>query len=554
MAPVKGRIGDYVQQKNASASNRAIKMSLESTKLEVPLLGRPAQTPLSRARDARAKQEVSNAARPNDQGSQVSDQKFYDTEASNIENSSTNTGPMLEQKPTDGGRLVEDPALIADIEATSSDGDSSEDELSRNLKEIQHHPRTDRFDGKLNPSLIRKLQALKQTEAPFHIDGNRLGYLDGDTYPSQTSGPPSQLSVAQEHNALGHATQRLPAVDFSNRQLLGDMNSQQTHHEPYSGGQDPPAANSLAMRTTPRSPIFGSPKPRHDVTRIAQPHDRALYQRDDVQYYVRPQQPDVRYTMGNQKHGLRPIETSGTVRTELESEQHNVQARRYDVSNAGNHLQAVFRDAEHQPVVYPVDSHILQNDRSAFPAREPYHRHNFRVPATHQTMEENNLDDRPLPEVESHGSPQLDYSLPELYGMQYADIKAQDFDKNPNYHDTQASPYTSDVPLSDKLDALFKSSPTQQALFFDSLKIDEWEEAGDWFLDRFGDVVRDFRVARQKKRKAARCMEDDIEQRHEAVVKKRQTIELTLDSIRATGAAILSGTPQGSNHARSQRG
>nr|POE82398.1 hypothetical protein CFP56_67568 [Quercus suber] len=546
MAPVKSRIEEYVQQKNASASDKAAKMSLEAMKVQVPSLGSHAYISRSRSRDSKTKREEYHMPLSINRATQGSEPKFYDTEASNIEDSSTNTHSALEKRPPSNADVVHGFDTIPSKDSSSSDDDeSSQDELSEGLVKPSHHRGTNRYNGKLNPSLMRKLQAFRQSETPFHIDGNRLGHLDGDTYPSQTSGPPSKLSnpvsATEPDDSRGSGAQDLGAIGFGSRQPLGGTNFAQNYRQPSRSGQDFPAASQLIMPATSQFQNLGSPKPLQGSAQARL--DEASYPRFDLRHRTLPHQHDPRQMIVNQRNGLRPSKVDGAALIEREDEQQSVTVKHYEEPDVAGSPKAIPRDVEHQ----------LQSAQFASPEHVTLHQHNAQKSVISQFRGEEGIDERQMPESNEDESAQLDYGLPELYGMQYAEIKGQDFDVDPSGHNIPTMEPTPGICLADRMDALFKSSPSQQALFFDSLKIDEWEEAGDWFLDRFGDLVRDFRVARQKKRKAARSMEDEIEQRHEEVVKKKQTIELTLDSIRATGATILSGTPQTPKHARLRR-
>ena len=135
---------------------------------------------------------------------------------------------------------------------------------------------------------------------------------------------------------------------------------------------------------------------------------------------------------------------------------------------------------------------------------------------------------------------ELDYDRPELYTMQYSTVKAATFDDDPRADDF--TPLGDS--LEDKLAAAVAQGAEYQERLFATLNITQWEDAGDWFLGRFGDVVDRLKRARREKRAAARKIEDSVERRHDAVSKKRKITEDALLSMKRSGKAILDSTPK----------
>ena len=137
----------------------------------------------------------------------------------------------------------------------------------------------------------------------------------------------------------------------------------------------------------------------------------------------------------------------------------------------------------------------------------------------------------------------LDYDLQELYNKDYASLKGEPFDHSPNGQPFVVPGLSDSAVLADKLVHLSGAEPKTQVEFFESLNIDDWEEAGDWFLDRFGETIRKLKDIRREKRKAARAFEDEIEVRETAVNKKRTLTQAAMIEMKANGAAVLQGTP-----------
>lgn len=137
-----------------------------------------------------------------------------------------------------------------------------------------------------------------------------------------------------------------------------------------------------------------------------------------------------------------------------------------------------------------------------------------------------------------------DYEPEQLFRMDYQTLTEQDFDDDPISQASETPGVRIDAPVADRLEAVAKLSVETQETFFASLKLDEWEEAGDWFLDRFMSVVSKLKEARRRKREAARSFEDEIGRRHVAVTKKRRLTEDAFAGMRVVGEQVLAGTPK----------
>jgi hypothetical protein len=152
------------------------------------------------------------------------------------------------------------------------------------------------------------------------------------------------------------------------------------------------------------------------------------------------------------------------------------------------------------------------------------------------------------PEDESE---RLDYHPNELKNMSYHVLRAQSFDTDPS----SATPTTGKTvgltanelqrPLTDRIALAQDEETHNQQAFFDSLSIEDWEEAGDWFLEQFGDIMRRMRGERKEKRKLAKELEDEVSKRHELVAGRKRNIEDAMGSMQSSGREVLrGGTPK----------
>ncbi|KAF2864398.1 hypothetical protein K470DRAFT_2939 [Piedraia hortae CBS 480.64] len=106
----------------------------------------------------------------------------------------------------------------------------------------------------------------------------------------------------------------------------------------------------------------------------------------------------------------------------------------------------------------------------------------------------------------------LDHAPPSLYQMEFKMLRDEQFDFDPNAGPfkwpTDMRPLTT---LAEKLMAVAHLPQDRQVDFFAHLDISEWEEAGEWFVGRFGETVGQLIRARQEKRQTARRFESEVE-------------------------------------------
>lgn len=138
-----------------------------------------------------------------------------------------------------------------------------------------------------------------------------------------------------------------------------------------------------------------------------------------------------------------------------------------------------------------------------------------------------------------------DYELSELCKMSYDELKLQSLDYNPRAPPPVIPEDMMQASLSERLEFVqHHLEAHDQRKFFDSLPIKEWEEAGNWFADQFGDIIKKMADARRKKRKVAIEFEQEIEMRHKHVAKRQQIVEDAMKKMRASGQGLLPKTPK----------
>ena len=179
---------------------------------------------------------------------------------------------------------------------------------------------------------------------------------------------------------------------------------------------------------------------------------------------------------------------------------------------------------------YPSDQPLPARNESAVSTITGAHIHH--VPASDFASEDKKI-------------PFEDYEVSELYKMSYDELKCQPLDFDPRAPPSVIPDDVMRNPLSERLEFVQHHLAAQdQRKFFDSLPIREWEEAGDWFAEHFGGVVKKMTDARRKKRKLAMEFEHEIERRHELVAKRQQMVEMAMRKMKASGQGLLPKTPK----------
>ena len=134
--------------------------------------------------------------------------------------------------------------------------------------------------------------------------------------------------------------------------------------------------------------------------------------------------------------------------------------------------------------------------------------------------------------------------------MSYSTLQEQAFDFDPNAADSVLPSSMDKKPLADRLAAVRKLDPKQQATFFSTLNITQWEEAGDWFLDQFSQSLAKFREMRKKKRDAAQLLEQEVHKRQRAVEKNVQVIDAAMEEMKEDGQELLRANTPASKRRR----
>lgn len=365
-------------------------------------------------------------------------------------------------------------------------------------------------------------------------------HLKGDSYPPTSAGVPSVTDQHDRsdvraqgggvHNLPVHAAERTNFGRHSHRQqpqLINARTHLATASQRYTQVQQavpfhqPPDIQSIDPE--PGSDFdaaagftFGQvPATRKEVSANAsRPHNQATKQR--------PIATELK-AAAHRSHQIEP-------------EKQEIQLPVADTnSRAAKPDRHAFQQAEQAPPAVKNTSYLHSR-----PMHDVQHQMEAQDPPSEAFLED---DPAERLEPQEHHEELLDYDLPELFNKDYQSLKAELFDQHPNAQPFVVSGMPETATLADKMASISRAEPGTQGEFFASLDIDEWEEAGDWFLDRFGDTIKALKDVRREKRKAARALEDEIEQRETHVSKKRALTDAAMSDMKSSGAAVLLGTP-----------
>jgi hypothetical protein len=175
------------------------------------------------------------------------------------------------------------------------------------------------------------------------------------------------------------------------------------------------------------------------------------------------------------------------------------------------------------------------------------------APAIREPVMQQPVEQLPVEELEA--VPYEDYDEKTLSKMSYEELKNESFDTDPHARPSVLTEDELRKPLVERLRLVQMTLDAgQQSEFFRSLPTTEWEDAGDWFLDQFQDIIKRTKQARQKKRKLAQDLEAEVEKRYEHVSKRQHQVQQAMDKMKAQGEGLVPRSPRPSKSPRLKRG
>lgn len=141
-------------------------------------------------------------------------------------------------------------------------------------------------------------------------------------------------------------------------------------------------------------------------------------------------------------------------------------------------------------------------------------------------------------------SPELDYEKKTLFEMPYSELANEPFEKKP-LSQRPSTVIVKGKTLAEKLDKAMTLAPEAQAEFLSNLSIKDWEEAGEWFVTRFGDNMKTFVDLRKERRATAGRFEKRLGERDTAVQRSVERLRSEMADMRKGGEGILRGKSPG---------
>ncbi|KAJ8071630.1 hypothetical protein OCU04_001950 [Sclerotinia nivalis] len=149
---------------------------------------------------------------------------------------------------------------------------------------------------------------------------------------------------------------------------------------------------------------------------------------------------------------------------------------------------------------------------------------------------------------------QLDYDDAALRNMDYSQLRDESFEapsaasEQPSEPDMSLSDRTLNERVSYHVEQ-YQAADQQEldkqrvamAEFFGNLSKDEWEEAGDWFLERFADTLKALKEARKEKRDVVAKFEREIEKREGEVKGSLQAYNEDMERMKKGAKGVIEG-------------
>jgi hypothetical protein len=341
-------------------------------------------------------------------------------------------------------------------------------------------------------------------------------FVDGDSYPSTTSG--------------------LPEGHFDQRSLKQQKPASRVGHDHLGALHFPqPAQGSITTRHT--QPTFQRANP--SVTGPPAMSAPNLFKKGAA---VRESEQRVNAPRDLPRGAVRQA-NAAPISSQLPSNARTVpQASRQEKGVPGPQTSAPVSQTSRHEAPPSKQTHVATTT-PVLPLRSA-------LPQTHLPLKEDPaVPYRSVEEDPSHEpeGPIGDYETPYLFNMKYDELRAEDFDTEPRGKTQVLSNDMHSRELEQRLVYVQKNLDLgDQDKFFRALPTREWEEAGDWFLDRFGSIIKRAKEARQNKRKLAREFEDEVEKRYRKVAKKQQNVEAALGEMKEKGQGLIPKSPRAS--------
>lgn len=137
-----------------------------------------------------------------------------------------------------------------------------------------------------------------------------------------------------------------------------------------------------------------------------------------------------------------------------------------------------------------------------------------------------------------HSRPSVDYDDDVLSTMTFQNLMDEPFDLVPRIRGA-SNEETSATNLATRLELIQSQGDHEQRQLFKNMTIDEWEDAGQWFVDQFASIMTRLREARRGKRRTVEAFEAEASQREEAIRLRTNVIDKKLNKMKRDGQRVV---------------
>lgn len=352
---------------------------------------------------------------------------------------------------------------------------------------------------------------------------------------SEDDAPPDQhLDGPEEHEIYGEQERQVPP-----RQRDAAKRSDQYHHE-----------KPLASRSASHQRAVEPGQGQYVAVLVAQQDDARVKQEAELIEQKRRDQALAKEKLileqEQQNRQWASQEQAKATSTAQKKQPQNGSQQRFSDSAQQQRPSNIARaqksgsNGNHQPAIVPQQA-------APHPATRQVHSEawqNARLDAKETSLDQPDS----VPEVARQGEKpvELDYDEAALKKMPYDMLRNQSFDENPQPTKSALPDGMQSMELDEKLAYVTSLDGEVQQSFFQSLSLDDWESAGEWFMDQFGALMKKMRQTRQEKRQIAMGFEEAVSERYDVVCRKREQIDNVLDGMRQSGSVVLNvgSTPQ----------
>ncbi len=358
--------------------------------------------------------------------------------------------------------------------------------------------------------------------------GPRLPTVEGDSYPETTDGNLTEHDGGPEP----------PPTDFRSfernanalqPQIKAEPFNRPSQARPHQQGQMP---NQVRTDQIPQRPAnFSQPltNQRDQQLFMRHPQPRGSTHQDTAQFLASSQPPS--YSQANSNiHPSVPLHSQNRPSIPKQNRRPSPQIHQHQYDRT----QAQFRQDElREPLSPPRGSHPVAAKFESAVQQQPL----------------------TAPPIEVNNNIVGDYEPEKLSKMNYDQLKKESFDYDPGAGPQVFPDDLQQKSLEERLEYAHKNlDADRQSAFFSSLPATEWEEAGDWLLEQFQNVIQRTRDARRKKRKLAKDFEDEVEERHKHVMKKQRQVEGAMNKMKAQGEGLVAKSPKPFKSPKMKRG